>query len=256
MSKSTGYRLDIALDSKFSEKVISGLAKASSGSTVVQVVGPNQGAGAAQTYEFMPGVTYYWRVKATTPVRSPYSETRSFTYQTLEVPFDVSGPVAGARDVSIVPVLTWGAYPEAIRYQLSLCEDPSFQILEWSHNVDNTFYALDPEIDGALSYSTTYYWRVRGVTGESYTVGRSVITPAGPWITGVFTTEAEPVVTEPTVITIPEPAEPPEVQIVKVPETTVVQQAIPDWMLLTIIIIGAVLVIALIVLIVRTRRIA
>jgi hypothetical protein len=47
-----------------------------------------------------------------------------------------------------------------------------------------------------------------------------------------------------------------EIKTVEVPVTEVVQQAIPSWMLLTIIIIGAILVIALIILIIRTRRAA
>jgi hypothetical protein len=243
-------RLEVATDSDFNAIVHTGTYTDIATDTIAKVIGPYGNDGTA---EFLPGQTYYWRVRTTTPLNSPWSETRSFTVESLEAPFDVSGPVAGAAEVSTTPVLTWGAYPDAIRYELSLSEDPSFQILEWSHNVDNTFYAITE----ALDYSTTYYWRVRGVTGESYTVRRSVITPAGPWVTGVFTTEAEPpTAPEPTVITITEPAPPPEVIIKEVPTTEVVQQAIPEWMLLTIIIIGAVLIIALIVLIVRTRRVA
>jgi hypothetical protein len=242
-------RIEVATDSDFNAIVYSDDYANISTDTIAKVVGPYGNDGTA---EFLPGETYYWRVRTTTPLNSPWSETRSFIVESLEAPFNVSGPVAGASQVSTTPVLTWSAYPDAIRYELALSEDPSFQILEWSHNVDNTFYAITE----ALEYSTTYYWRVRGVTGESYTVGRTVVTPAGPWVTGVFTTEAEAVEEQPQVITITEPAPPAEVVIKEVPTTTVVQQPIPSWMLLTIIIIGAILVIALIVLIVRTRRVA
>jgi len=244
--------LQIATDADFNAIVHTGTYTGITTNTIAKVVGPfaNDGGG---TVEYLPGATYYWRVRTTTPLNSPWSETRSFTVESLEAPFDVSGPAVGSGEVSTMPVLTWGAYPGAIHYELALSEDPSFQIPEWSHNVDNNFYA----VADALDYSTTYYWRVRGVTGESYTVRRSVVVPAGPWVTGVFTTEAEPVVEEPDVITITEPAPPQKITVVEIPGATrVVQQAIPEWMLLTIIIIGAVLVIALVVLIVRTRRIA
>jgi hypothetical protein len=217
--------------------------------TIAKVIGPT---GVSGIVNFMPGATYYWRVRTTTPLNSPWSEVRSFTIASLKAEFTITGPVAGAGDISTTPVLTWAPYEGALRYELAVSEDPSFQILEWSHNVYNTFYAITE----ALDYSTTYYWRVRGVTGESYTVRRSVITPAGPWVTGVFTTEAEPVEEEPLVIIEKEPAPPPEVIIKEVPTTEVIQEAIPQWMLMTIIIIGAVLIIALIVLIVRTRRVA
>jgi hypothetical protein len=225
--------------------------------TVAKVLGPT---GAHGVVQYLPGATYYWRVRSTTPLNSPWSETRSFTVEELEGdPFQMTGPSVGAGGVSTNPVLTWGPYPDAIRYEVSLSEDPSFAILEWSHNVDNLFYAVSDAAGETLDYGTTYYWRVRGVTGESYTVRRSVVTPAGPWITGVFTTMAEPAappeVVEKT-ITVTEQA-PAKVTAIEIPgPTKVIQQSIPNWMLLTIIIIGAVLIVALIVLIVRTRRVA
>lgn len=81
------------------------------------------------------------------------------------------------------------------------------------------------------------------------------MTPASLWSTGIFTTEAEPVEAAPTTITTPAP----KVDVTVEPAKVTVEPSapvIPDYMLWIIIAVGAVLIIALIVLIVRTRRTA
>lgn len=77
-----------------------------------------------------------------------------------------------------------------------------------------------------------------------------MITPAGPWVTGMFTTGARPVDVAPPVEIVPPPPAPPA-EVIEIP----VAPAIPPGLLWAVIAIGAVLVIALIVLIVRTRRV-
>jgi hypothetical protein len=162
-----------------------------------------------------------------------------------------TSPTIGGYDVATEPMFTWNGVPGSIRYEIALSEDPTFTIIEWSYNVDQTFY----KVDEPLRYDTTYYWRVRGVLGEPYQEGGVWLTPATPWTTGIFTTAAEP---EP-------PAEPivvqptkPEVNV-EIPPTKITiepaEQAIPNYMLWIIVVVGAILIIALIVLIVRTRRV-
>jgi hypothetical protein len=160
-------------------------------------------------------------------------------------------PAVGEYDISIEPMFTWGTVLGAIRYEITLSEDPTFSIIEWSYNVDSPFYKTDE----ALRYNTTYYWRVRGVLAEPYQVGRAWVTPATPWATGIFTTESE-VVVEPDAIVV----EPPKPEVnVEIPPTKITVEpaapAVPNYMLWVIIAVGAVLIIALIVLIVRTRRV-
>jgi hypothetical protein len=160
-------------------------------------------------------------------------------------------PVIGSYDVSTEPMFTWGSVVGSIRYEIALSEDPTFTIIEWSYNVDQTFY----KVDEPLRYDTTYYWRVRGVLGEPYQEGGQWLTPATPWTTGIFTTAsepeppAEPIVVQPTK---------PEVNV-EIPPTKITiepaEQAIPNYMLWIIVVVGAILIIALIVLIVRTRRV-
>ena len=163
----------------------------------------------------------------------------------------LTSPALGAYDVSIKPTFTWSAITGVIRYEFALSEDSAFKILKWSANVVPNMYAAPEE----LKYSTTYYWRVRGITAEPYLVGPTWVTPATDWATGIFTTAAEPVPVEPTVVEVPAP----KVDVTVEPAKVTVEPSppvIPDYMLWTIIGVGAVLVIALIVLIVRTRRTA
>jgi hypothetical protein len=160
-------------------------------------------------------------------------------------------PVIGSYDVSTEPMFTWGSVLGSIRYEIALSEDPTFTIIEWSYNVDQTFY----KVDEPLRYDTTYYWRVRGVLGEPYQEGGQWLTPATPWTTGIFTTASEPAPPPDPIVVQPTK---PEVNV-EIPPTKITiepaEQAIPNYMLWIIVAVGAVLVIALIVLIVRTRRV-
>jgi hypothetical protein len=163
----------------------------------------------------------------------------------------LTSPALGAYDVSIQPMFVWSAVTGVIRYEFALSEDSAFKILKWSANVVTNMYDAPEE----LKYSTTYYWRVRGIITEPYLVGPTWVTPASLWSTGIFTTEAEPVEAAPTTITTPAP----KVDVTVEPAKVTVEPSapvIPDYMLWIIIAVGAVLIIALIVLIVRTRRTA
>ena len=257
LSKSEAYKLEIAYDTGFKEDVTT-VAKASTKSTVVVPVGPYQGS--TQQVEFMPGTTYYWRVSATEPVASGYSEVRSFSIAQIagvDEVFEVSTPAIGATDVSVMPTFVWKAVEVNYGYEFVVSEDPTFALIDWGHSTDNPWYAT--AADEALDYSTTYHWRVRAITGETIVPGGKGVPTAGergPWVVGMFTTKAEPVEVAPPVIIEKEPAPPAQIKIVEVPKTELVQQAIPAGLLWAIIGIGAVLVIALIVLIVRTRRVA
>jgi hypothetical protein len=160
-------------------------------------------------------------------------------------------PTVGEYSISIAPTHTWSKVAGALRYEIALSEDPSFAIVEWSYNCNYTFYKDTEE----LKYNTTYYWRVRAVLAEPYLEKNTWITPATPWAVGIFTTEKEPVVEEPQEIIVP----PSEVTVDIPPTKITVEQPgpfIPEYILWVIVAVGAILIIALIVLIVRTRRAA
>jgi hypothetical protein len=103
-----------------------------------------------------------------------------------------------------------------------------------------------------LPYSTAYYWRVKAVSG---TIAEGDLLESA-WASGVFITMDEPVepvepadiILEPADITL----EPPDIIVTLPPPAAPIT---PAW-IYVIIGVGAVLVIALLVLIVRTRRVA
>ncbi|MFC1957606.1 WD40/YVTN/BNR-like repeat-containing protein [Chloroflexota bacterium] len=248
----TGMTLQVATDTVFEGLVYDNDFTGIDSDVVSQVVGPNQVS--PRTASFNPGTTYYWRVRVsgTTPAYSPWSETGTFEVETLveKAIFNIVSPVLGSTGVPVNPTLVWSAYEGAIRYEVAVSEFADFSILEFSKPVDTTFY----NVEDTLANSTTYYWRARGVTGEPAKAGLAA--PGGPWANGIFTTEAKAVEPAPPVVIEPTPPAPEkEIQIVEVPMPAPAP-AIPSYMLWIIIAVGAVLIIALIVLIVRTRRVA
>jgi len=164
-------------------------------------------------------------------------------------------PAVGADDVSLTPTFAWGAVADAIGYDFEFADNANFV---------TPMVKLDGELGrlivtayayvGELPYSTAYYWRVKAVSADA----------ESDWASGVFITMGEPV--EPTPPVVIEPYEPPEITIeqpdiivqspdVIVPLPDVAAPITPSW-IYVIIGVGAVLVIALLVLIVRTRRVA
>jgi hypothetical protein len=164
-------------------------------------------------------------------------------------PPKIGTPEIGANDISITPTFSWDPVDEAIRYEITLSRDPNFTIIDWSYNVTNPLYN---DLD-SLKYSTTYYWRVRGILAEPYLEGSAWKTPSTPWSVGVFTTEAELVMEEPQGT-----VESPGGVTVEIPPTKItVEQpgpVVPDYILWIVIAVCAVLVITPIVLIIRSRR--
>ncbi|MBN1177113.1 MAG: hypothetical protein JXA51_05475 [Dehalococcoidales bacterium] len=237
MSKATGYFLFIALDEAFTEMVLAPIPVAS-------VLDPVSNIVAGGT--FLPGTTYYWRVSVSTPISSGFSETRSFIVQTTaaSVP-TVSSPENGGTIASTTPAFSWTPAAGALMYQFQLSDDPSFATTLMDEELANAGIVSSV----ALEKGKTYFWRVKvidPVDGDWSTVANFMVAAeeAAP---------APPVVIEQTpapIINIPEA---PPATVVEIPPAPPVEKISPAY-IWAIIIIGAVLVIAVIVLIVRTRR--
>jgi len=234
LAGATSYEYQLANDEDFN--------------SLVTTAGSNTAGQQFEANSLIPGQTYYWRVRADEPVTTPWSETRTFSVASVEAPFDLTTPVRGATGVDVMPVFIWTPFEGAIGYEVVVSEDPTFAIIDWSRSTTQTMYKAEE----GLAHSTTYYWRVRGVTGPA---PAQQAAPGGPWATGIFTTMAKAVETAPPA-EVTTPTSPPqaEIQVVEVPIPGPAQ-AIPDYLLWIVIVVGAVLVIALIVLIVRTRRV-
>jgi len=171
-------------------------------------------------------------------------------------------PIGAPAQASLVPgqaaedirptmtSFTWAAVAGATGYNFELAPYlassqnpfiPAFILVSEDNLSTNGVILITTE----LEYLKTYAWRVQAVRG----------TEEGAWVTSFFTTEAEAEeAPDPIEIVIPEPTPAPEITVV-VPEWTEIQ-VIPDYLLWVIIAVGAILIIAVIVLIVRTRRVA
>jgi hypothetical protein len=204
MDKAKEYQYQVALDEDFGTK----LADAS-GTTEGQVVA---------VYLFL-GVDYYWRVRATEPLPSQWSDTQMFATVlgpggARPIPHD---PAFGEEDVVLEPVLQWSGIADATNYELQVAIDCDFGNLVIDKTGANqlgseTAYA----ITSALNVDTDYCWKVRAINQNSQS----------PWSdTAHFITSATPDKGEGT----------------------------PTWVWV-VIAISAILLIAVIVLIVRTRR--
>jgi hypothetical protein len=190
----------------------------------------NQASAIAAWGNLECGHTYYWRVKArscatTQVIRSPWSETRSFTVKAgLPVVSPYLGPQLLAPNNSclgcpVSPIsFSWSPFKETTKYKFVLAKDPEFTQVVTEAEVTTTAY----EYDGSLDYSTNYFWRVMAEEPA----------PSDWSATFSFQTEAKPI---PTV----ESSGPPRT---------------PIWVWV-IIAVGAILLIITLVLILMTRRV-
>jgi photosystem II stability/assembly factor-like uncharacterized protein len=236
MSKATGYFLFIALDSGFTQLIGAPIPVPS---TLDPVSSIQLGA------IFLPGTSYYWRVSASTPISSGFSETRHFVVQptAASVP-SVSSPENGGSIDTTSPAFSWTPAAGATMYRFQLSVDPAFTTTLADTELATT--GIAPAV--TLERGKAYFWRVKAISpveGDWSAVANFMVAqlpaPAGP-----------PVVVETTPapqINIPAPEAVPDIVLQPPAEETIAPAYI--W---AIIIIGAVLVIAVIVLIVRTRR--
>jgi hypothetical protein len=214
-------------------------------------------SGLGGTFAPVPGTTYYWRVRVTAgqPLQSFWSPMQTFTIQQLAaiVP-EIASPPTGSTVESLTPAFSWGPIAGVATYRFELAKEPEFALIVYTADVTSSSAALP--VATTLERGKTYFWRVKALTpaeGEwsevgIFTVAEEEPTPSPtPTITPTFTV---PMPTIYATVTAPQPT-----VTVVIPTTTEAPvEEIATAYIWAIIIIGAVLVIAVIVLIVRTRR--
>ncbi|MAF86183.1 MAG: hypothetical protein CL875_06920 [Dehalococcoidales bacterium] len=259
-----GSVISTALSTRFTIEAMAGVtayavwwstdSTLNSGVTAVAIAAPGVET-AVQT--LTEGATVYWMARATTPFNSPWSdiwtvESQVVTAAQAPVPTYPGGLAGSTTDVPIDMVFNWSSFKFANGYEFQLAMDADMTdfVADMSGaNALGNITSYQPA--SLLEYSTTYYWRVRAILGTA--------TAFSDWSAVVgFTTEAVPVapepteiIVEPTPITITPAAPPPPAPAPAAPVDTATPAYI--W---AIIGIGAVLVIVVITLIVRTRRAA
>jgi len=195
---------------------------------------------------------YDWKVRAAAQSRggdnsghdtwsSRWSDTWTFFTALGEPPWapDLYTPGGiwqySGIDVELMPAFSWESANTADSYQFMLSDNAEFAAPLVNEKTPEPAYLLDFE----LEYNTNYFWRVQAFKG---TVALSRWSDVG-----AFTTIAEPAAEPP-------PPPPPATVTQPAPAPIVLPTPIPPVLLWVIIGVGAALIIAVIVLIVRTRR--
>jgi len=148
-----------------------------------------------------PATTYYWRVRASAPVISPWSEKWSFTtsLETTAIALKPESPAAGASGVPIKPLFQWTAVAGANAYEFLVSRDADFSNPAIVRTGEFALPTNAWQCDVSLDYATTYYWKVRATSDSTHSVWSA---------NGVFTTELLPL--EDTELPAPGPSFPQE----------------------------------------------
>ena len=175
-------------------------------------------------------------------------------------PLTLISPAPGERDIPLTPTFSWTQVAAAAGYYFELADNANFvaPLVKLDGDLGRlivTAYAYVGELD----YSSALYWRVKAVSGTEAAGDLA----ESAWRTAVFITMNEPEEPTPPVVVqetpapiivieeTPAPIIQPIVEVITPPATPIT----PAW-IYVIIAVGAVLVIALVVLVLRTRRVA
>ncbi len=187
-------------------------------------------ASSARSPSLEAATTYYWRVRATEPVSSRWSDKWSFTTNLgaeVIVP-ELYSPKAGAADTPVRPVFQWSTIAGADSYELLVSAEASLSNPIIVKVGEYSLPATAWQSNISLDYRSTYYWKVRAASTNSYSAWSAI---------GAFTTEPAPVSTSPSPApsvspppSLPSlaPPSPPEPAQPSLPLTTQ-PPAIPVW---------------------------
>ena len=179
------------------------------------------------------GAIYWWRIRSARSATgqiaaSPWSEPRSFTVKAgfiVNTPYygvQLLAPGNGCTGCQVKPAsFSWSPWKDATKYEFALAADPEFRQIIITSNPTTSAY----EYGGALDYGANYFWRVRALEVNGQPI------PSDWSATFSFQTEPAPA----------PPAAPPA------------EPATPLWVWI-VIALGAALVVAVLALMMRTRR--
>ena len=176
-------------------------------------------ASSAQLPALEPATTYYWQVRATEPVLSPWSAKWSFTtcMGSEATGPQLLSPEAGASEMPLKPIFQWSAIAGAENYELIVSTDASFENPTILKAGDYALPGTAWQGNINLNYDTTYYWKVRATGPDTHSAWSAV---------GAFTTKPPSPLEEPPPETSPAPS--PEAPS-QSPEKSLTSPATPDW---------------------------
>jgi photosystem II stability/assembly factor-like uncharacterized protein len=170
LPEATTYEAAIYLDSNCTQRVWLG----NSDSTSI-MLGDN-------STQLISGRTYYWRVRIVAPLKSPWSEPRSFTIGVGHV--QPISPIGGTNDMPVSDIgFSWTSASSATKYEFTLSQNADLTDPIATVRVSSSAYTYA----GTLDYDGSYFWGVR------------ITEPAvGPLSVSTFRTKTFPVEVSPT----------------------------------------------------------
>lgn len=127
--------------------------------------------------QLISGSTYYWRVRTVTPLKSPWSEPRSFTIGVGHV--QAISPVGGTSDMPVSDIgFSWTSASSATEYEFTLSQNADLTDPIATARVSSSAYTYA----GTLDYDTSYFWGIR-----------SAEPAVGPLSVSTFRTKTSPV---------------------------------------------------------------
>ncbi|MBA7618444.1 hypothetical protein ES703_25770 [subsurface metagenome] len=176
-----------------------------------------------------PGTKYFWKVRVACndPYVSKWSDLREFDTALSTVPY-LCSPWCGQDDVILTTNYSWDPVIGAGTYEVQVVAASADGTADWTGATTLTATTNALASIPGLEYSTVYFWRVRAVSDGVYSA----------WAVCIFTTADQPA----------EPVDPVE------PVDVIIQEITPLW-IWVIIGIGGALTIAVVILIVSTRRV-
>lgn len=144
LPEATTYEAAIYLDSDCTQSVWLG----NSDSTSIMLT--------YDSAQLTSGSTYYWRVRAVAPLKSHWSEPRSFTVGVGDVQ-EVS-PAGGTTDMPVSDIgFTWASDSGATEYEFTLSQNADLSDPVVTARVNSSAYTYT----GTLNHDTSYFWGVR-----------------------------------------------------------------------------------------------
>lgn len=241
-SIATEYELRISEDEDFISLVAS-IIVASEEPNILVMAGPHQTGN--NSVDFIPGLTYYWKIRTTRPLYSLYSKARYFSVEPVVASvLQLLVPANGGTDISKKPSFSWTPIAGATEYQFILSTNWTMARPIIDEKVDKAGFKLSKELD----YGKTYFWIVRATqpilsswsTLANFTVEDKPTGPVPPVI----------VVQEAPTVTINIPAPPPQNDITIAPPPETPPPVVPDYLITVIVIMGVLLLIVIVLIVV------
>ncbi len=240
-TESTEYELEIALDEDFYSLVAS-ITVATINSVASVIAGPGQ---TGDNYvNFMPGTTYYWRIRTSQPVYSRYSVPKYFHIEPLNAILPVIlSPPSGRSNMSRRPSFSWTPMSGVTEYQFVLSDNIAMTSPIVDVTVTTTGFAMTQE----LEYGVTYFWQIKAIRPIE-----------GDWSSlGIFTVKGQPTepvplltVETPTPPIIELPAQPPKNTVTILPPLKPPEPIVPDYLRAAIIMASIILFIVIILIVI------